>query len=62
MQIKGLEAELKKQDVQEKVMKNGEEVKATESYLQLVRHYSLLNIIIDSSELISQCLSTQREH
>ncbi|XP_028438600.1 coiled-coil domain-containing protein 30 isoform X4 [Perca flavescens] len=33
--IKGLEAELKKQDVQEKMLKNGEEVKATESYLQL---------------------------
>ncbi|XP_031142133.1 coiled-coil domain-containing protein 30 isoform X2 [Sander lucioperca] len=33
--IKSLEAELKKQDVQEKMLKNGEEVKATESYLQL---------------------------
>ncbi|XP_044068864.1 trichohyalin isoform X2 [Siniperca chuatsi] len=33
--IKGLEAELKKQDAQEKMLKNGEEVKATESYLQL---------------------------
>ncbi|XP_078110833.1 uncharacterized protein ccdc30 isoform X2 [Sander vitreus] len=33
--IKGLEAELKKQDVQEQMLKNGEEVKATESYLQL---------------------------
>ncbi|XP_070695011.1 coiled-coil domain-containing protein 30 [Pempheris klunzingeri] len=33
--IKGLEAELKKQDAQEQVLKNGEEVKAPESYLQL---------------------------
>ncbi|KAL7397997.1 hypothetical protein ABVT39_002861 [Epinephelus coioides] len=33
--IKTLEAELKKQDIQEKTLKNGEEVKATESYLQL---------------------------
>ncbi|XP_059188895.1 coiled-coil domain-containing protein 30 [Centropristis striata] len=33
--IKSLEAEIKKQDVQEKMLKNGEEVKATESYLQL---------------------------
>ncbi|KAM8753924.1 uncharacterized protein ccdc30 isoform 2-T2 [Acanthopagrus schlegelii] len=33
--IKGLEAELKKQDAQEKVLKNGEDVKSTESYLQL---------------------------
>ncbi|XP_047436995.1 coiled-coil domain-containing protein 30 isoform X2 [Mugil cephalus] len=33
--IKSLEAELKKQDVQEKKLKNGEEVKTTESYLQL---------------------------
>lgn len=54
MQIKSLEAELKKQDVQEKMLKNGEEVKATESYLQLVRHYSLLNIINVSSVLLSQ--------
>ncbi|XP_042347785.1 coiled-coil domain-containing protein 30 isoform X3 [Plectropomus leopardus] len=33
--IKSLEAELKKQDVPEKILKNGEEVKTTESYLQL---------------------------
>ncbi|XP_029995426.1 coiled-coil domain-containing protein 30 isoform X2 [Sphaeramia orbicularis] len=33
--MKSLEAELRKQDGQEKVVKNGEEVKATESYLQL---------------------------
>ncbi|KAM9350338.1 uncharacterized protein ccdc30 [Symphorus nematophorus] len=33
--IKGLEAELKKQDGQEKILKNGEEVKPAESYLQL---------------------------
>ncbi|XP_056240119.1 coiled-coil domain-containing protein 30 isoform X3 [Seriola aureovittata] len=33
--IKSLEAELKKQDAHEKMIKNGEEVKATESYLQL---------------------------
>ncbi|XP_054868812.1 coiled-coil domain-containing protein 30 isoform X2 [Amphiprion ocellaris] len=33
--IKSLEAELKKQDAQEKMLKNGEEVKTTESYLQL---------------------------
>ncbi|XP_071331919.1 coiled-coil domain-containing protein 30 isoform X7 [Trachinotus anak] len=33
--IKSLEAELKRQDAHEKMMKNGEEVKATESYLQL---------------------------
>nr|XP_046254146.1 coiled-coil domain-containing protein 30 isoform X2 [Scatophagus argus] len=33
--IKGLEAELKKQDAQEKMLNNGEEVKPTESYLQL---------------------------
>ncbi|XP_030278413.1 coiled-coil domain-containing protein 30 isoform X9 [Sparus aurata] len=33
--IKGLEAELKKQDAQEKMLKNGEDVKSTESYLQL---------------------------
>ncbi|XP_022597530.1 coiled-coil domain-containing protein 30 [Seriola dumerili] len=32
--IKSLEAELKKQDAHEKMIKNGEEVKATESYLQ----------------------------
>ncbi|KAM9855208.1 uncharacterized protein ccdc30 [Aulostomus maculatus] len=33
--IRSLEAELKKQDTQEKLLKNGEEVKSTESYLQL---------------------------
>ncbi|XP_051805217.1 coiled-coil domain-containing protein 30 isoform X2 [Acanthochromis polyacanthus] len=33
--IKSLEAELKKQDAKEKMLKNGEEVKTTESYLQL---------------------------
>ncbi|XP_037629782.1 coiled-coil domain-containing protein 30 isoform X2 [Sebastes umbrosus] len=33
--IKVLEAELKKQDVDEKMMKNGEEIKTTDSYLQL---------------------------
>ncbi|XP_034551739.1 coiled-coil domain-containing protein 30 isoform X2 [Notolabrus celidotus] len=33
--IKGLEAELKKYVAPEKIMKNGEDVKATESYLQL---------------------------
>ncbi|XP_072223655.1 uncharacterized protein ccdc30 [Leuresthes tenuis] len=33
--IKSLEAELKKQDAQEKMLKNGEEVKTSESYLQL---------------------------
>ncbi|XP_058498069.1 trichohyalin isoform X2 [Solea solea] len=33
--IKSLEAEVKKQDAHEKFMRNGEEVKATESYLQL---------------------------
>ncbi|XP_062282631.1 coiled-coil domain-containing protein 30-like [Scomber scombrus] len=33
--IKSLEGELKKQDTQEKLLKNGEEVKTTESYLQL---------------------------
>ncbi|XP_042265915.1 coiled-coil domain-containing protein 30-like isoform X2 [Thunnus maccoyii] len=33
--IKSLEGELKKQDTQEKLLKNGEEVKANESYLQL---------------------------
>ncbi|XP_029361941.1 coiled-coil domain-containing protein 30 isoform X6 [Echeneis naucrates] len=33
--IKSLEAELKKQDPHDKIMKNGEEVKATESYLKL---------------------------
>ncbi|KAI3357304.1 hypothetical protein L3Q82_015758 [Scortum barcoo] len=33
--IKSLEAELKKQDAQEKMLKNGEEVKATDPYLQL---------------------------
>ncbi|XP_063739318.1 coiled-coil domain-containing protein 30 isoform X3 [Eleginops maclovinus] len=33
--IKGLEAELKKQDVQDKMLKNGEEVKASDSFLQL---------------------------
>lgn len=37
MQIKSLEAERKKQDTHEKMLKNGEEVKPTESYLQLVR-------------------------
>ncbi|XP_047228841.1 coiled-coil domain-containing protein 30 isoform X2 [Girardinichthys multiradiatus] len=31
--IKSLEAELKKQDAQDKILKNGEEVKTTESYL-----------------------------
>lgn len=61
MQIKGLEAELKKQDAQEKMLKNGEEVKATESYLQLVRNDSLLNIINVSSVFISQwCVNTTR--
>lgn len=54
MQIKGLEAELKKQEAQEKMLKNGEEVKATESYLQLVRNDSLLNIINVSSVFVSQ--------
>eukprot|EP00064_Thunnus_orientalis_P014595 superscaffoldBa00002557_g14642 len=34
--IKSLEGELKKQDTQEKLLKNGEEVKANESYLQLL--------------------------
>ncbi|XP_029361944.1 coiled-coil domain-containing protein 30 isoform X9 [Echeneis naucrates] len=34
--IKSLEAELKKQDPHDKIMKNGEEVKATESYLKLL--------------------------
>ncbi|XP_015234528.1 PREDICTED: coiled-coil domain-containing protein 30-like isoform X2 [Cyprinodon variegatus] len=33
--IKSLEAELKKQDALEKIQKNGEEVKATESYLHI---------------------------
>ncbi|KAM7404520.1 hypothetical protein PAMP_011863 [Pampus punctatissimus] len=33
--IKSLEGELKKYDTQEKLLKNGEEAKATESYLQL---------------------------
>ncbi|XP_034447803.1 coiled-coil domain-containing protein 30 isoform X2 [Hippoglossus hippoglossus] len=33
--IRSLEAELKKQDAHEKLMRNGEEVKTTESYLQL---------------------------
>ncbi|XP_040901809.1 coiled-coil domain-containing protein 30 isoform X1 [Toxotes jaculatrix] len=33
--IKSLEADLKKQDAHEKMMKNGEEVKSPESYLQL---------------------------
>ncbi|XP_037540194.1 coiled-coil domain-containing protein 30 [Nematolebias whitei] len=33
--IKSLEAELKKQDTQEKLLKNGDDVKTTESYLQL---------------------------
>lgn len=36
MQIKSLEAELRKQDGREKPLKNGEELKGTESYLQLV--------------------------
>lgn len=40
MQIKSLEAELKKQDALEKIQKNGEEVKATESYLHIVRNDS----------------------
>ncbi|XP_077370734.1 uncharacterized protein ccdc30 isoform X2 [Festucalex cinctus] len=33
--IKNLEAELKKQETQEKLLKNGEEVKTTESFLQM---------------------------
>ncbi|XP_062247791.1 coiled-coil domain-containing protein 30 isoform X2 [Platichthys flesus] len=33
--IRSLEAELKKPDAHEKIMRNGEEVKSTESYLQL---------------------------
>ncbi|TNN87744.1 Coiled-coil domain-containing protein 30 [Liparis tanakae] len=33
--IRGLEAELKKQEVHEKMLKSGEEVKTTESFLQL---------------------------
>ncbi|XP_068589220.1 coiled-coil domain-containing protein 30 isoform X2 [Cebidichthys violaceus] len=33
--VKALEAELKKQEVHERMLKNGEEVKTTESYLQL---------------------------
>ncbi|XP_035502309.2 coiled-coil domain-containing protein 30 isoform X2 [Scophthalmus maximus] len=33
--IKSLEAELKRQDAHEKIMRNGDEVKATESFLQL---------------------------
>lgn len=58
MQIKMLEAELKKQDTQEK-LKNGEEVKTTESFLQLVRNYYMTcsnlscgHSIIDSGKLI----------
>lgn len=53
MQIKSLEAELKKQDAQEKMLKNGEEVNATESFLQLVRNYSLLSNINVSSVFIT---------
>ncbi len=45
MQIKNLEAELKKQDAQEKLLKNGDEIKPSESYLQLVRDDSLFKII-----------------
>lgn len=61
MQIKGLEAELKKQDAQEKMLKNGEEVKGTESYLQLVRNDSVLNIINVSSVFVSHwCVNTAR--
>lgn len=67
MQIKGLEAELKKQDTQDKMLKNGEEMKPTESFLQLVRDDSFFpdqSIINLSSVLIiewhketqSQCL------
>lgn len=46
MQIKSLEGELKKQDTQDKLLKNGEEVKATESYLQLVRQNSRITLFL----------------
>lgn len=44
LQIKVLEAELKKQDAQDKMMTNREEVKHPESYLQLV----ILDFILKS--------------
>lgn len=46
MQIKSLEAEQKKQDSLNKMMKNGEEVKTTESYLQMVRNHSLFDAMV----------------
>lgn len=55
--IKAMEAELKKQHAQEKMLKNGEEVKATESYLQL--H------LRDSSQerlaLLDACLTKEKD-
>ena len=54
MQIKSLETELKKQDAQDKMLKNGGEVKTSESYLQLVRNDLILNIGNISTVIISQ--------
>ncbi|XP_029292502.1 coiled-coil domain-containing protein 30 isoform X2 [Cottoperca gobio] len=53
--IKGLEAELKKQDVQEKMLKNGEEVKGTESYLHLhLRDSSLERLALLEARLTEE--------
>lgn len=41
MQIKSLEAELKKHDGREKALTNGEEVKHHETYIQMVGNDSL---------------------
>lgn len=46
LQIKVLEAELKKQDAQDNTMTNREEVKHPESYLQLVIQDFILKIIV----------------
>lgn len=46
LQIKVLEAELKKQAAQDKMMTNREEVKHPESYLQLVIQDFILKIIV----------------
>lgn len=40
LQVRSLEAELKKQDAQEKNLKNGEDIKSTDSFLQVVRNLS----------------------
>lgn len=56
LQIKVLEAELKKQDAQDKMVANREEVKHPESYLQLVIcTFLLFNKKIIVSDMLFLC-------